>query len=134
MLEHLELSGLRLVVFLLELLDVGRGALKLDLQLLLAGLHTVMMGFPKVSLVFHVDFLCQRRVQLEDCAFQLYDGLLALPKAQLKVIDLGFIRTPLLLHQRLMLALQASHVVSQSLAQSFHIVGQLSLKGSHIVG
>ena len=77
------MSGLRLVVFLLELLDVGRGALKLDLQLLLAGLHTVMMGFPKVSLVFHVDFLGQRRVQLEDCAFQFDNSLLALAQAQL---------------------------------------------------
>ena len=125
---------MRLVVFLLELLDVGRGALKLDLQLLLAGLHTVMMGFPKVSLVLHVDFLRQRRVQLKDSAFQLYDGLLALSKAQLKVIDLDFIRTTLLLHQRLMLALQASHIVSQSLAKSFHIVGQLHFKGCHIVG
>ena len=31
LLEHLELSCLRLVIFLLKLVDVGRGALKLDL-------------------------------------------------------------------------------------------------------
>ena len=59
MLEHLELSGLRLVELLLELVDVRRGALKLLLELSLAVLHAIVVFLPEDQLAFNVLLLGQ---------------------------------------------------------------------------
>ena len=117
LLEHLKLSLLRLVEFLLELADIGRGTLELNLQIPLARLHTVMVLFPHISLLFNIDFLSQKGLFLKDSALQLDNGLLALTKADLKLADFSLICAPLSLHLTLMLTSKLRHFLEMLLAK-----------------
>ena len=115
LLEHLELRGLRLVVFVFKLLDVGGGTLKLGLQLSLAGFHAIVMGLPHVALLFNIALLRQDRVQFEHCALKFYNCLLAFTQAKLKLINFPFVSRSLLLHQGFVLTLHLRHLISQLL-------------------
>ena len=121
LLKHFKLGGLWLVVFFLELLDVCWSALKLDLQLAFASLHTVMVGFPHVSLLLDVPFLCQSGIQLENCALELNDCLLAFAETKFKLIDLALVVWSL-----------SVHLSGHAFFQSSHIVDVLLLALSHL--
>ena len=123
MLKHLELRRLRLVEFLLKLADVCRGALKLGLELLLAGLHGVMVRLPGVALLLHFRLLGQHGIFLQDCTLQLHNRLLALTQGKLQLIHLRIILLPLLIHHVLVLGLHASHIIRQLFLQSRNFIG-----------
>ena len=123
MLKHLELRRLRLVEFLLKLADVCGGALKLGLELLLAGLHGVMVRLPGVALLLHFRLLGQQCVFLQDCTLQLHNCLLALTQGELQLVHLRIMLLPLLIHRVLVLGLHASHIIRQLFLQSSNFIG-----------
>ena len=125
LLEHLKLSLLRLIELLLKLADIGRGTLKLNLQIPLARLHTVMVLFPHISLLFNIDFLSQKGLFLQHSALQLDNGLLALAKADLELADFGLVGAPLSLHLTLMLTSQLGHFLDVLLALRAQFLLQL---------
>ena len=121
MLEHLELSGLGLVELLLELVDVRRGALKLDLKFLLGLLHTVVMSLPGISLSLYVGLGVKTRVQLKNCG-RKFDNDLVLP-AHLHqlLVDLRLVGHPLSLHLGGEALLVCGHLVDVYLLTLCHL-------------
>ena len=98
MLKHLELRRLRLVEFLLKLADVCRGALKLLLQLLLARLHVLMVGFTGSQLLLNIFLLRAACVELENGALQLERHILVPLEGDLQLADAHVERLLRLLH------------------------------------
>ena len=98
LLKHLELRRLRLVEFLLKLADVCRGALKLLLQLLLARLHVLMVGFPGSQLLLNIFLLRAACIELENGALQLERHILVPLEGDLQLADAHVERLLRLLH------------------------------------
>ena len=115
LLQHFKLCLLRFVVFLLELADVGRSALKLDLKLLLGFLHAIVVCPPHVALILNVSLFGKVCVQLEHSALQPDDSLLALAQTYLQLVNFSFVCVALLLHHPFVFGLHASHLLRQFL-------------------
>jgi len=131
LLEHLELRGLGLVELLLKLVDVGGSTFKLNLELAFAGLHTIMMSLPSVSLLLDIVLLYEDRVELENGTLKSNDSLLAFAQAHLEAVNLELVRAALRLHVGLVLSSHLSHLFRQAILQVHHLAGCLFLESLH---
>ena len=104
--------------------DVGRCTLELDLELLLGGLHTVVVYFPGVTLFLDISLFSKMRIELEHRAFERDDRLLALAEAQLEIIDFCFVFNTLVLHFSLVALSQRSNFINFLLILRRHLLSQ----------
>ena len=109
----------------LELVDVAGRTLKLDLELVLAVLHTIVVALPGGKLHLDVFLLSEARAQFKHGALQLDDGLLALAQAHLEFVDLELVGGALLIHFSVHLFLQSSHLVDVILVALGHLLPHL---------
>ena len=123
MLQHLELGGLRLVVFLLELVDVAGRTLKLDLELTLTVLHAIVVVLPGGKLHLDVFLLSEARTELKNRALKLDDGLLACTQTDFQLVNLELVVAALGLCLHLVLGAHVAHFFSNLLLQRSHLIG-----------
>lgn len=91
------------------------------MKIIFAGLHTVVMSFPGVSLLLHISLLGQASAKLKCCALESHDSLLTLAKAHFSFIDPVFVYDPLLFHLINMRFLFLGHLPFQALDVRFQL-------------